>query len=103
MGEKGDWEAVENLMRIMGLQSQQIAPEAMEAHKYHFVAGWGGYPLVGTAEQIVDGLQQIAGRGARRLPAVPGWTTRPSYSSGSTRCMPLLEQAGLRKPFRREA
>ena len=24
--------------------------------KAHFIAGWGGYPLVGTKEQIIDGL-----------------------------------------------
>src|SRR4051794_1443391 len=49
--ERGDWEAVENLTRIMGLQSDVVAPEAMEAFKFHFIAGWGGYPLVGTAAQ----------------------------------------------------
>ncbi len=24
--------------------------------KKHFIAGWGGYPIIGTPEQIVDGL-----------------------------------------------
>jgi len=24
--------------------------------KAHFIAGWGGFPLVGTKEQVVDGL-----------------------------------------------
>jgi dimethylsulfone monooxygenase len=97
--EKGDWEAAENLTRIMGLQSQQIAPEAMAAHKYHFVAGWNGYPLVGTPEQVVDGLQQIADLGLDGC--LLSWVDyQGELEQWIAEVMPLLEQAGLRQPFR---
>ena len=29
----------------------------------HFIAGWGGYPLIGTPEQIVDGLIRMSKMG----------------------------------------
>ena len=31
--------------------------------KKHFIAGWGGYPLIGTPEQIVDGLVRMSKMG----------------------------------------
>ena len=31
--------------------------------KEHFIAGWGGYPLIGTADQIVEGLQTLSKTG----------------------------------------
>ena len=56
--EKGDWVAVDNLVETMGINAQTLPPEASaQQMKAHFIAGWGGYPLVGTNEQIVDELQ----------------------------------------------
>ena len=47
VNEKGDREAVNNLVRILGMQAGVLPKEMLEAAKYHFIAGWGGYPLVG--------------------------------------------------------
>ena len=70
----------------------------MAAHKYHFVAGWNGYPLVGTPEQVVDGLQQIAGLGLDGC--LLSWVDyQAELQQWIAEVMPLLEQAGLRKPF----
>ena len=55
--EKGDWAAAENVVTMLGLTAKTIPPERMQAMKEHFVAGWSGYPLIGTREQIVDGLR----------------------------------------------
>jgi alkanesulfonate monooxygenase SsuD/methylene tetrahydromethanopterin reductase-like flavin-dependent oxidoreductase (luciferase family) len=73
--------------------------EALEAFKYHFIAGWGGYPLVGTAEQIADEIEKLSKFG------LDGTLVNfARYEEGLTRftkeVMPLLEQKGLRKPFR---
>lgn len=95
--EKGDDVAVENLTRILGIQSDVVAPEAMEAFKFHFKAGWGGYPLVGTPEQIVDELEQLSRVGLEGC--VLSWVDYPSeLQQWIDEVMPLMEQAGLRKP-----
>ncbi len=52
--EKGDWQAATNLVDTMGLTTGILNPDALKAIKEHFIAGWGGYPLIGTPEQIVD-------------------------------------------------
>ena len=42
--EKGDWEAVENLTRELGIKaSEYLTPEQLQRVKYRFVAGWGGF------------------------------------------------------------
>ena len=96
--EKGDWIAADALTSAMGLP-QSVPPERLAAVKYDFVAGWGGYPLVGTAEQIVDELAALADVG------FDGWMLSWVNYEAELRqwldeVMPLLEQAGLRQPFR---
>ena len=58
--EQGDWEAAGNLLRIFGLQTETLDNKTLEGHKAHFIAGHGGYPLVGTAEQIAAELCKLA-------------------------------------------
>ena len=60
VNEKGDWEAATNLVDTMGLNSQGRSPELLQTMKTHFIGGWGGYPLIGTAEQVVDGLAMLS-------------------------------------------
>jgi len=35
----------------------------LDEFKFHFIAGHGGYPLVGTPEQIVQGLLRLSNMG----------------------------------------
>jgi dimethylsulfone monooxygenase len=94
--EKGDWEAVENLVRIFGMQSLALPKEVLEEFKFHFIAGWSGFPLVGTPEQIVDKLLMLSKAGldgtvlswVNYLEELPQWIDE---------VLPLMEQAGLRK------
>ncbi|HLH24789.1 MAG TPA: LLM class flavin-dependent oxidoreductase [Chloroflexota bacterium] len=100
--ERGDWEAVETLTRVMGIQAETLPPEAMEAFKFHFIAGWGGYPLVGTPEQIVDKLAGLARAGMNGV--VLSWVNyEAELQQWIAEVLPLMEQAGLRQPFRPEA
>jgi len=59
------------------------------------IAGFGSYPLIGTPEQIVDGLQMLSDAGLEGV--VLSW---PGYRDGMDRfrekVLPLLQQAGLR-------
>ena len=93
--EKGDWVAVENLVETMGLNAQTLPPDSAQAMKEHFIAGWGGYPLVGSNEQIVDGLAKLVEIGLDGT--VMSW---PRYEEGMRQfqrvTIPALRQAGLR-------
>jgi alkanesulfonate monooxygenase SsuD/methylene tetrahydromethanopterin reductase-like flavin-dependent oxidoreductase (luciferase family) len=96
--EKGDWAAADNLVAQLGIQHAHIPPAVLERVRYRFLAGWGGLPLVGTPAQIVDKLRQVSAVGVDGL--VLSWV---DYGEGLEQwgrdVMPLLEQAGLRKPF----
>jgi dimethylsulfone monooxygenase len=99
--ERGDWQSAVNLTCQMGLD-KRVPPDRLESMRYDFVAGWGGYPLVGTAEQIVEHLDALAGIGFDGwMLSWVDWETELQQWIGEV--MPLLEQAGLRESFRPEA
>jgi FMNH2-dependent dimethyl sulfone monooxygenase len=93
--EKGDWVAAENLVETLGLNAQTLPPGAKQAMKAHFIAGYGGYPLIGTNEQIVDGFNKLVEIGLDGT--VMSW---PRYEEGLRQfqdsTLPALRQAGLR-------
>lgn len=93
--QKGDLAAVDNLVETMGMNAQTLPPAALQAIKIHFMAGWGGFPLIGTREQVVDGLAMLAKAGFDGV--LLSW---PRYIADmhdfQRRTYPLLVQAGLR-------
>jgi len=94
--DRGDDVAVDQIARVLLEQAQTVPPEIMDAMKFHFKAGWGGYPLVGTADKIVEELQKISSIGIDGM--LLSWV---DYYDGLRRwsrdVMPRLEQAGLRR------
>ena len=40
--EKGDYEAVNNLLDIFGMQSETLPKEVLDEFRFHFIAGHGG-------------------------------------------------------------
>jgi FMNH2-dependent dimethyl sulfone monooxygenase len=96
--EKGDWEAAGNLLRIFGMQTETLDNKTLESHKAHFIAGHGGYPLVGTAEQIVGELGKLADIGVDGC--LISWVDyKNELKQWIDEVLPLTEQAGLRAPF----
>jgi alkanesulfonate monooxygenase SsuD/methylene tetrahydromethanopterin reductase-like flavin-dependent oxidoreductase (luciferase family) len=93
--EKGDWEAVTFALNTLGLNAKTFSPEAIKHLKELFIAGWGGYPLIGTKEQVVDGLKMLSAMGLDGM--LLSW---PRFEEGmrefKTVTYPLLVQAGLR-------
>jgi FMNH2-dependent dimethyl sulfone monooxygenase len=93
--KKGDWEGVENLVNVMGINSQSIPAPVLQTLKEHFIAGWVGFPLIGTKEQVVDGLAFLERAGFDGI--VLTW---PRYVEDMRRfqaeTFPLVKQAGLR-------
>ncbi|WP_224391029.1 LLM class flavin-dependent oxidoreductase [Pseudonocardia sp. ICBG1293] len=63
VNERGDWEAAQNLVTGMGLNSQSFDPKTLQEMKFHFIAGWAGYPIVGTREQVADTLIALSTEG----------------------------------------
>jgi alkanesulfonate monooxygenase SsuD/methylene tetrahydromethanopterin reductase-like flavin-dependent oxidoreductase (luciferase family) len=96
--EKGDYEAVNNLLEIFEMQSKTLPPEALDAFRFHFIAGHGGYPLVGTPEQIVDEIDRLLAIGIDGM--LLSWVDyKTELKQWIDEVMPLMEQAGQRKPF----
>jgi alkanesulfonate monooxygenase SsuD/methylene tetrahydromethanopterin reductase-like flavin-dependent oxidoreductase (luciferase family) len=92
---KGDWEAVSNLVETMIANAKTLPPPVLAEMKKHFIAGWGGYPLIGTPEQIVDGLLRMSKMGLDGT--LLNW---PRYIEDQRwfkdKVYPLVQQAGLR-------
>lgn len=96
--EKGDYEAVRNLMHIFGIQSETLPKEKLDEFQFHFIAGHGGFPLVGTKEQVVDGLDLLSKMGVDGC--LISWVRyKDELAHWNSQVMPLIEQAGLRKAF----
>ena len=93
--EKGDWEAITNLTSGLGLNAQTLPAEALRFLKEHFIAGWAGWPVIGTKEQIVDTYRKLHATGIDGV--LTSWAR---YREGMEEFMrethPLLVQAGLR-------
>jgi alkanesulfonate monooxygenase SsuD/methylene tetrahydromethanopterin reductase-like flavin-dependent oxidoreductase (luciferase family) len=93
--QKGDWEAATNVITTIGLNAKTFAPERLAQMRANFIAGWSGFPLVGTKEQVVDGMAMLSRAGVQGL--MISW---PRYEEGmrnfQTTTLPLLKQAGLR-------
>src|SRR5579862_3891774 len=94
--EMGDDPAVDNILAVQGQQMQRLQKEQREQLRFNLKAGWGGIPLVGTADRIVDELQKVSRIGVDGM--LLSWV---DYIDGLERWQrdvtPRLEQAGLRK------
>ena len=93
--QKGDREAATFALKTLGLNAQTFSPEAIKHLTELFIAGWGGYPLIGTKEQVVDGLKTLSAMGIDGV--LLSW---PRYEEGMREfrdvTYPLLVQTGLR-------
>ena len=95
--EKGDWQAAKNMIDVFSaeINARDIPPERLKAYQEAFIAGWGGFPLIGTKEQIVDGLQNLSRAGLDGV--LLAW---PRFEQGMREfrdvTYPLVRQAGLR-------
>jgi alkanesulfonate monooxygenase SsuD/methylene tetrahydromethanopterin reductase-like flavin-dependent oxidoreductase (luciferase family) len=96
--ERGDWAAAQNMIDTFSLEinARAIPPDRLKAFQEAFLAGWGGFPLIGSKEQIVDGLQALSRAGLDGV--LLAW---PRYEQGMREfrdvTYPLVQQAGLRE------
>ncbi len=91
--DEGDWGAAENVLKIAGVESQSF--EHAKEFQERFVAGWGGYPLVGTPEQVVQGFSELSEAGMDgMIMGLIDFNEELKYFG--ERVMPLMVEAGLR-------
>ncbi len=92
--DAGDWEGANNLMSVLGLQSESYATQLRQFQE-RFVLGYGGYPIIGTPEQVVEQLGGLSAAGMDGV--IMGFLDyQRELADFGTKVMPLLVEAGLR-------
>ncbi len=94
--KNADWVAVDNLVRLQFAHAQSFPHDLLALIKDRMAAGHGGYPLVGTPEQVADGIEALAaaGFGGTTLSFVDYVAEFPYFAE---KVMPLLRERGLRQ------
>lgn len=92
--EHTDWKAAENIMHVLGIQSGGFG-EQIRQFAESFAAGWGGYRMVGTPEQIVEQFVGLDKAGIEGMAII--WHDYESEMAYfNEKVMPLMVEAGLR-------
>lgn len=91
--EKGDWEVAK--MVSGGLGSESGSFDKIKELQERFILGYGGYPLIGTPEQIVDQMVQLEASGVNGMMiGFLDYVEELDYFG--EKIMPLMKEAGLR-------
>lgn len=95
--ELGDWSAAAAYADVFARGGgQSLTKETVLAAQRSFVAGFHGFPFVGTAEQIVDKMLALADAGINGC-ALHWVDFEAGVELFNERVLPLMVQAGLRK------
>jgi FMNH2-dependent dimethyl sulfone monooxygenase len=93
--EKGDWAGVRNMIAGLSENNLSMNWEQRQA-AINNIAGYSAQPLIGTPDQIVQGIQEMADAGLDGITL--SWV---NYAEGiqqyQEKILPLLVQAGLRR------
>ncbi len=94
--EQADWEGVERVMTLQGLHTQGRPPELQQKFRERFAGGHGVFPLIGTPDDVADGLARIAkaGFGGVALGFLDYERELPYFVDA---VLPRLEEIGLRQ------
>ena len=94
--DRGDWEGVRNLLDVLIPNSHSALGDGWESMAANLIAGYGAIPLVGTAEQIIDGMLAFSAAGLDGITL--SWV---NYDEGLREfhdtLLPMMKQAGLRE------
>jgi alkanesulfonate monooxygenase SsuD/methylene tetrahydromethanopterin reductase-like flavin-dependent oxidoreductase (luciferase family) len=95
-----DWAAVDNLVDLQFANAHSFPHDLLALIRDRMAAGHGGFPLVGTPEQVADGIQSLADAGFKgtTLSFVDYVEEFPYFRDN---VLPLLETRGLRKPVKK--
>lgn len=92
--DQGDWDVARQVSGGLGSESGSF--DKIKAMQERFILGYGGYPLIGTPEQIVDQLLELeqAGVGGMMVGFLD-YVQELEYFG--ERVLPLMREAGLRQ------
>ncbi|WP_339165182.1 LLM class flavin-dependent oxidoreductase [Siminovitchia sp. FSL H7-0308] len=91
--DMGDWGVAESVSKGLGSESGSF--EQIKAMQERFITGYGGYPLIGTPEQVVDQLVKISEAGVDGM--LLGFLDyHEDLKFFGDHILPLMKQAGLR-------
>ena len=94
--KNADWEAVDNLIRLQFAHAQSFPHDLLALIRDRMAGGHGGYPLVGTPEQVAEGIMKVyeTGFGGTTLAFVDYAEEFPYFRD---RVMPILADHGIRR------
>lgn len=94
--EQADWKAVDRIIELMFAHAQSFPPDMLKLLRDRMAAGHGGYPLVGTPDDVADGIERLAktGFGGTTLAFVDYAKEFPYFRD---EVMPRLEAKGIRE------
>ncbi|MEM7541237.1 MAG: LLM class flavin-dependent oxidoreductase [Pseudomonadota bacterium] len=94
--DHGDWEAADNIMSLLGIESSSFGDkDSVREMATRFVAGWGGYHLIGTPEQVVEKMVELNKLGIDGI-ALSWLDYYEEMKYFGDKVMPLMREAGLR-------
>jgi alkanesulfonate monooxygenase SsuD/methylene tetrahydromethanopterin reductase-like flavin-dependent oxidoreductase (luciferase family) len=93
--DNADWPAVDNLVRLQFAHAQSFPHSLLALIRERMAAGHGGFPLVGTPEQVADGISALHAAGFRgtTLSFVDYVAEFPYFRD---QVLPILHARGLR-------
>jgi alkanesulfonate monooxygenase SsuD/methylene tetrahydromethanopterin reductase-like flavin-dependent oxidoreductase (luciferase family) len=93
--EKGDWKGIEAMTAGLKKGANLSQDYAVKQMQIQMIAGYSAIPLVGTAEQVAEGLKELSDAGLDGVTV--SWV---DYEEGLTQfkdeIAPLLAQTGVR-------
>lgn len=93
--DKGDWDTAARMVAMFGIESGSLEPDVLDAFKFHFIAGHGAYPLVGTPAQIVEQIDRLSALGVDGI--LLSWLDNlGECQQWIDEVMPLMVEAGQR-------
>ncbi len=95
--DNADWDAVDNLMYLMGAHSQSFTPEMLQEYRKRFAAGHGSIPLVGTADQVAAKIKELRDAGLAGI-TLAFFNYADELPHFAKTVLPRLEEMGVRKP-----
>jgi FMNH2-dependent dimethyl sulfone monooxygenase len=91
--EAGDWEAAKNLLHYVGINSESF-PDLHNLQELMIATG-GGLPLIGTPEEVAEGLAKVSAAGVDGV-ALGFLDYLEEIDQFDSQVVPLLREAGLR-------
>lgn len=91
--DKGDWEVARMVSAGLGTESGSF--DQVKKLQERFILGYGGYPLIGTPEQVVEQLVELADAGLNgMMVGFLDYVEELQYFGEAV--LPLMREAGLR-------